>query len=148
MALERDRLLGLFTTEQHSAFGLVMESINSNRSCNVFAVLASAGCGKTVFANGLAAAVRAQGRSAICVAASALAAMLLLGGTTSHSKFHIPIPANDGTVCHFSSAERDMIRHADIILYDECSMVHLRPDCWEAGLDMREKKADKGKKSL
>ena len=122
--LERDRLLELFTDEQRAGLELVMASVGTMRPCNVFAVLASGGCGKTIFGNGLAAAIRAQGRIAICVAASALAAMLLDGGTTAHSKFHIPIPANDGTVCHFSATERDLFRSADIILYDECSMVH------------------------
>ena len=122
--VERDRLLGLLTQEQHAGFNLVMSSINSLRPCNTFSVISSAGCGKTVLANALAATVRANGRVAICVAASALAAMLLDGGTTAHSKFHIPIPANDGTVCYFSSAERELIRRADIVLYDECSMVH------------------------
>jgi hypothetical protein len=50
--------------------------------------------------------------------------MLLLGGTTSHSRLHIPIPANDGTICYFNSDDRNVIRNADVILFDECSMVH------------------------
>ncbi len=123
-AAERDRLTALFTPEQASGFELVMASIGSQLASNTFTVLASAGCGKTVFANGLAAAVRARGRVAVCVAASALAAMLLMGGRTAHSQFHIPIPSNDTTVCHFTHADKLMMRHADLILWDECSMIH------------------------
>jgi ATP-dependent DNA helicase PIF1 len=122
--VERDRLVAMMTAEQRAGYVTVMASIGSPRSCNVFALLSSAGCGKTVFANAVASSVRATGRIAICVAASALAAMLLLGGTTAHSRFHIPIPANDGTVCCFSADDRHLIRSADVILYDECSMVH------------------------
>jgi hypothetical protein len=122
--VERDRLVAMLNLEQRSGYDTVMAAIGSQRDCNVFAVLSSAGCGKTVFANAVAATVRALGRIAICVAASALAAMLLLGGTTAHSRFHIPIPANDGTICCFSSDDKDLIRSADVILYDECSMVH------------------------
>jgi hypothetical protein len=122
--VERDRLVALLTAEQSVAFSMIMAAVGSPNESNVFAVLSSAGCGKTVFANAIAATVRARGRVAICVAASALAAMLLLGGSTAHSKFHIPIPANDGTMCCFSSDDRYLLRNADVILYDECSMVH------------------------
>jgi len=123
-ATERDQLLQLFTDEQHAALTTVSNSIGSNSSCNVFAVLASAGCGKTVFANGLAASVRSRGGIVISVAASALAAMLLVQGSTAHSTFHIPIPANDCSMCHLSICERRWIREAQLIIYDECSMVH------------------------
>ena len=122
--LECERLAAMFTEEQAAAFDLIMESAGSQREGNVFAVLASGGCGKTLFANGLAAAERALGRPAICVAASALAAMLLTGGKTAHSQFHIPIPSNDTTVCHFSYAEKILLRQARIIIWDECSMIH------------------------
>jgi ATP-dependent DNA helicase PIF1 len=122
--LERDRLVPMLTVEQRSGYDAVMASIGSDRSCKVMAVLSSAGCGKTVFANAIASTVRSRGNVAICVAASALAAMLLLGGTTAHSRFHIPIPADDGSICCWSSDDRALLRSADVILYDECSMVH------------------------
>jgi hypothetical protein len=86
--------------------------------------MASAGCGKTVFANGLASHLRAQGRTVICVAASALAAMLLLGGATAHSTFHIPIPANETSTCNLTYVERAALQRVSLIIYDECSMVH------------------------
>ncbi len=122
---ERDRLMLLFTAEQHAAVSAVIESIGSNNHCNVFALLASAGCGKTVFANGLSMMLRCQNRIVVTVAASALAAMLLMGGSTAHSYFHIPIPANEYTTCNLSYDEKCLLRRSDVIVYDECSMVHL-----------------------
>lgn len=122
--VERDRLLQLFTDEQHSALAAVLQSIGNVGHSNVFALLASAGCGKTVFANGLAAILRSRNRVVVTVAASALAAMLLFGGSTAHSYFHIPIPANEYTMCNLNIEERRILRIADVILYDECSMVH------------------------
>ena len=122
--VERDRLVAMLNVEQRTGYDTVMAAIGSQRACNIFAVLSSAGCGKTVFANAVASTVRASGSTAVCVAASALAAMLLLGGTTAHSRFHIPIPANDGTICCFSVDDKNLLRSADVILYDECSMVH------------------------
>ncbi len=122
--LERDRLLRLFTAEQHSALEAILASISGPNHCNVFALLASAGCGKTVFANGLAWTLRCRHLSVVTVAASALAAMLLSGGSTAHSHLHIPIPANEYTMCSLSLDERRTLRAASVIIYDECSMVH------------------------
>jgi hypothetical protein len=123
-AAERDRLLQLFTGEQSDALNTIIASIGSNNGINVFAVLASAGCGKTVFANGLAASVRSRGGVVMSVAASALAAMLLTMGSTAHSQFHIPIPANEYSICSLSAEERSQLKLADVIIWDECSMIH------------------------
>ena len=126
----------MFTDEQHEAMSAVITSIdNEHASSNVFALMSSAGCGKTVFANGLAANLRAQGRNVICVAASALAAMLLIGGSTAHSTFHIPIPANETSTCNLTYEEREALKRASLIIYDECSMVHADiADCVERTL--------------
>jgi hypothetical protein len=122
--VECERLTAMFTAEQTAGYHLILESIHSNDPSSVFAVLASGGTGKTLFANGLAAAVRSRGSIAVCVAASALAAMLLTGGKTAHSEFHIPIPSNDTTMCCFTYAEKQLLRRADLIIWDECSMIH------------------------
>ncbi len=119
-----DSLLPQFTDEQRAALHQVTEAIASGQHCKVFALLASAGCGKTLFANGIAAYLRAQGLKVMCVAASALAAMLLTGGTTAHSALHIPIPCHESSTCNLSGADRIALRHTALIIYDECSMVH------------------------
>ena len=120
----KDQLLPLFTMEQSDAMQQVLLSIRCDAPCNVFALLSSAGCGKTAFANGLAATIRADGGIVVCVAASALAAMLLSRGRTAHSALHIPIPANDSTMCNLSYSDRALLQSADVIIYDEISMVH------------------------
>jgi hypothetical protein len=120
----RDELLPMLTAEQQEAMRDVIASIDNEHECNVFTLLASAGCGKTIFANGLASNLRAQGRTVVCVAASAMAAMLLIGGATAHSTFHIPIPANETTACNLSYEERESLKRVSLIIYDECSMVH------------------------
>lgn len=120
--VEMDKLLPMFTAEQHDALRQVVAAYESGSS-NVFVLLASAGCGKTVFANGLAAYFRTQRRQVVCVAASALAAMLLSGGSTAHSAFHLPIPCNDSTTCNLTASQRAHLKIVDIIVYDECSMV-------------------------
>lgn len=124
-AAVRDRILAVFTDEQHNALRAVADAINGNSQFKIFALIASAGVGKTVFANGLAAYTRAQGRSVICAAASGLAAMLLEGGTTAHSAFGIPIPVNETSVCNLTHAERLFLKDVDLIIWDECSMIHV-----------------------
>jgi hypothetical protein len=60
----------------------------------------------------------------VCVAASALAASLLEGGHTAHHALHIPIPANDGTFCCLTYSERLILKSANLIIWDEASMIH------------------------
>lgn len=119
-----ERLRPLLSEEQKHAVQRVMDSVLLQQGFNVFAVLCSAGTGKTLFANFLACSLRSQDRVVVCVAASALAASLLENGHTAHHALHIPIPANDGTYCCLSVAERSMLRRADLIIWDEASMIH------------------------
>jgi len=119
----RDAILPTFTGEQAHALHDIIAAIHSEQDSKVFALMASAGVGKTVFANGLTASLRAQNKFVVCVAASALAAGLLLDGSTAHSSFHIPIPANESTMCNLTRADRISLRDADLIIWDECSMV-------------------------
>ena len=120
----RDQILPQLTDEQNDALNRIVSAINQDQDSKLFALISSAGCGKTIFANGLASFLRASNRSVICVAASALAAMLLRHGVTAHSTFHIPIPANEHSMCNLSAADRAYIKAASLIIYDECSMVH------------------------
>ncbi len=119
-----ETLRPLLSVEQLHAIDCVMESVLHDRGSNVFGVFGSAGTGKTLFANFVACSLRSQGKVVICVAASALAASLLEGGHTAHHTLHIPIPAHDTTYCSFSVAERQLIRQAALIIWDEASMIH------------------------
>ena len=114
----------LLSEEQRAAVQCVVDSAVLQSGTNVFAALCSAGTGKTLFANYLACLLRSQGRVVVCVAASALAASLLEGGHTAHHALHIPIPANDGTFCCLTYSERLILKSADLIIWDEASMIH------------------------
>ena len=120
----RDVLIPQFSDEQHAAMRQILTAIEQDHDTKLFGLLASAGCGKTLFANALAAHLRAEHRSVLCVAASGLAAILLQEGSTAHSALKIPIPANETTMCNLSVADRAAIRNTSLIIYDECSMVH------------------------
>jgi hypothetical protein len=65
-----------FNPKQKDTFDKVMDSVNNNNR-NLFFLLSA---GKTHVCNTISAAVRAQGKVALCVAFSAIATLLLDGG--------------------------------------------------------------------
>eukprot|EP00918_Siedleckia_nematoides_P095730 GHVU01210061.1.p1 GENE.GHVU01210061.1~~GHVU01210061.1.p1 ORF type:complete len:483 (-),score=34.49 GHVU01210061.1:465-1856(-) len=89
-------------------------------------VLASAGTGKTMLHNYLLDTCRLSGEVAIAVAISGIAASLLHGGRTFHSRFKCPLDVSDGLMLNIStrSALADLIRRATFIVIDEISMAH------------------------
>ena len=84
------------------------------------------GCGKTFTTNLLLAAVRARGLVALPVASSGIAALLMHGGRTAHSRFKIPIDITAASVCNLplQSDAAKLVRAADLIVWDEAPMAH------------------------
>ena len=56
----------------------------------------------------------------ICVTSSGIAALLIIGGRTSHSCFKIPINIDELSTCQFSK-NSDL---AELIIWDEAPMQH------------------------
>jgi len=119
----RDEIVSQFSLEQQTAMSTVLTSIQNANAPNVHCVLAPAGCGKSWFVNGITWHLRAEGKIVLNVAASALAATLLLSGSTAHSTFKIPIPTTDTSYCGLKAADRELIRQCSLVCYDEVSMV-------------------------
>jgi len=113
-----------FNPEQMEAFDKVMDSATTT--------------GKVVFpsqrrrrwkdhvSNTIAAAIRAQGKVALCVASSAIAALLLDGGRTAHSRFKIPIPINETSTCNIAKGDHmhGVLKETKLIIWDEAPMQH------------------------
>ena len=114
-----------FNPEQKEAFDKVMESANNNRG-KLFFLLSAGGGGKTHISNTIAAAIRSQGKVALCVASSAIAALLLDGGRTAHSRFKIPIPINDTSTCNIAKGDHmhGVLKETKLIIWDEAPMQH------------------------
>ena len=115
----------LFSNEQRQIYDDAMHSINTN-SGNIFFLHSAGGCGKTFVANTIAAAVRAQGKIALCMASSGIAALLLDGGRTAHSTFKIPIEIDEASTCNISrgSDVHQLLEQTSIIIWDEVPMQH------------------------
>ena len=82
--------------------------------------------------NTLIAYYKVKNQIVIPVASSGIAALLLDGGMTAHSKFKIPIVVNELSVCNIKlqSPEAQAIRDAKLIIWDEATMANKY--CFEA----------------
>ncbi|KAH9547373.1 hypothetical protein CY35_11G030800 [Sphagnum magellanicum] len=72
--------------------------------------------------------VRAQGRVAIVVASSSIAALLLDGGRTAHSHFKIPVQDLNSTSTCYINRDSDLaalLQAAALIMWDEAVMMHM-----------------------
>ena len=117
---------GLFNAEQRSVFDSAMDSVNNNKGKMLF-IHSAGGCGKTCVCNTIAAAVRAKGKVALCVASSGIAALLLEGGQTAHSRLGIPPESlTDTTVARIkrNSDMHKVLWETDVIIWDEVPMQH------------------------
>ncbi len=70
--------------------------------------------------------IRSEGKIGIAVATSGIASNLLDGGQTAHSIFKIPLQINNESTCNvkINSEIADLIRLADVIIWDEAVMAH------------------------
>ncbi|KAL0291749.1 UNVERIFIED_CONTAM: hypothetical protein Scaly_2621600 [Sesamum calycinum] len=94
--------------DQMRAFKIITEKIYSSSSGTYF-IDGPGGSGKTFLYRALLADVRSKGYIALAVATSGVAAALLPGGRTTHSRFKIPIDIDGKTKCemkHFVSLDK------------------------------------------
>ncbi|KAH0680026.1 hypothetical protein KY285_021034 [Solanum tuberosum] len=105
------------------AYNVITDRIFSNKSVAFF-VDGPGGTGKTFLYRALLAIVRSMGNIALATATSGVAASILPGGRTAHSRFKIPIDLDDNTSCNISkeSSLAGLIRDAKLIVWDEVSM--------------------------
>ncbi|CAN1274859.1 ATP-dependent DNA helicase PIF1 [Linum perenne] len=104
--------------EQRYAFDQITDSVYNNKS-QLFFIEGFGGTGKTFLWKVISMNLRAEKKVVLCVATSGIAALLMTGGRTAHSRFHIPIDC-DST----SSPLADLIRDTSLIIWDEAPMAH------------------------
>jgi hypothetical protein len=65
-----------------------------------------------------------MGLIAIAIATSGIAASIMPGGHTAHSRFKIPIKLDDNNVCNFSkqSGTTALLQTTSLIIWDEVAM--------------------------
>lgn len=85
-----------------------------------------AGYGKTFTFKVIAATIRAQNGIVLCVGSTGLAAQNLEGGRTAHSRFKIPIPIFEDSLCAIKaeSSLAKLIKESSLIIWDEIFSVN------------------------
>ncbi|XP_022847592.1 uncharacterized protein LOC111370120 [Olea europaea var. sylvestris] len=114
-----------FNKEQRFAYDKVMEKVK-NDSSGTFFIDGPGGTGKTFLYKALLTAVRGQHFIALATTSSGVAASLLPGGRTAHSRFKIPLETIGEVNCSVSkqSALGIMLKMSGLIIWDEAPMVN------------------------
>ncbi|XP_062094052.1 uncharacterized protein LOC133800096 [Humulus lupulus] len=110
-------------SEQQQVYNVVLEKVLSNQN-DAFFVYGPSGTGKTFLYRALLATVRSRNLVALATALSGVAASILPGGRTAHSRFKLPLDTDEKTTCCVSkqSALANLLRAAKLIIWDEAPM--------------------------
>jgi len=90
------------------------------------------GTGKTYLWKAITTKLRLEGKKVLAVASSGIAALLLQGGRTAHSRFHIPINITEESTCEIKQGSHlaELVKKTSLILWDEAPMANKH--CFEA----------------
>ena len=103
----------------------------------LFFLNAPGGCEKAFLIDTLLAAVQGMGKIATVAASSGITTELLEGGRTAHSRFKIPIPISENSVCSISLQSQDakLLQMTSLIVWDEVMMSSVyHVDCVDRSL--------------
>ena len=132
-SLKREHEIFFFglNNEQRLIYNSIMAAVTSDRG-GIFFVYGHGGTGNTYLYRIILSAIRSKGKIALVVASSGIAASLLPGGRTAHSRFHIPINVNDDSTCDIKQRSQtvELLSKTSIILWDEAPMA--QRNCFEA----------------
>lgn len=131
LAAEHSQLLASLTDEQRRIYDKIMLSVEQERR-GLFFLYGYGGTGKTYIWRTLSAALRSKGEIVLTVASSGIAALLIPGGRTAHSRFVIPIDINEESTCTITQGSplAELIIKTKLIIWDEAPMAHKY--CFEA----------------
>ncbi|XP_072066667.1 uncharacterized protein [Arachis hypogaea] len=100
--------------------------IQEELESGVFFVDGPGGSGKIFLYRAIIAELRNKGHIVLVTASSGIAATLLPGGRTAHSRFKIPINAEPSSICNISKQSdlAKLIRQTTTIIWDEAPMAN------------------------
>ena len=122
---KHDSLFQSLNDEQKLVFHEVMDSVEHQRG-KLFFLNGLGGTGKTYLYTTIITKLRAMKKIVLPVASSGIAALLLPGGRTAHSRFKIPLNQQEHTMCDIKpgSVLAELLKETDLIIWDEAPMTH------------------------
>lgn len=118
--------------QQRHAYDTIVAAIATDPEHAHFFLQGAGETGKTFLYQALCNHFRAQDQIVLCVASSGIAAELLPGGRTSHSRFQIPLVLHEKSMTMMTGGSKaaELIRQAGLIVWDEVPMQNKH--CFEA----------------
>ncbi|XP_062199927.1 uncharacterized protein LOC133902351 [Phragmites australis] len=109
--------------EQRAAYDKILSAVDSDEG-GMFFVDGPGGTGKTFLYKALLATIHMQQKIVVATTTSSVAASIMPGGRTAHSRFKIPLSVDDGAFCSFTkqSGTAKLLRMASLIIWDEASI--------------------------
>ena len=122
---ELDEQIKRLNSSQKHIYDTIEHSV-LNGCGHTFFVYGYGGTGKTFLWNTLLNSIRSQGKIALAVASSGIAALLLPGGRTPHSRFRIPLDIHEHSVCAIKKNTQlaELIQQTSLIIWDESPVNH------------------------
>jgi len=120
-----EEYLAKLNAGQREAYDQILASV-INKEGRLFFVNGPGGCGKSFLWNTLGHTVRGQQLIVLCIASSGIAALILIGGQTTHSALGVPIDIHGDSFCNIKkgSMKAELLRHVSLIIWDEPPMQH------------------------
>ena len=117
------KLINTLNAEQMAGYNEILDHVLNHKG-NVFFVDGPGGTGKTYLYRALLAKVRSMGLIAVATTTSGIAASIMPGGRTAHSRFKIPIKLCENSICNFTkqSGTAALLRTSSLIIWDEVAM--------------------------
>nr|XP_027127530.1 uncharacterized protein LOC113743677 [Coffea arabica] len=124
--LESDlQKIDLLNNDQKTAFDIITHAVFQKKH-GCFFVDGPGGTGKTFLYRALLAEARSKGFIALATASCGVAASILPGGRTAHSRFNIPLDTTKNKNCRISkqSSSAELLQKASLIIWDEAPMIN------------------------
>ncbi|XP_071719248.1 uncharacterized protein [Rutidosis leptorrhynchoides] len=123
LANEHSDFITKLTSEQKEAYDQIIKVVDHGKGA-VFFLYSYGGTGKNFLWKTLSAALRSKGEIVLNVASSGIAALLLSGGRTAHSRFNILLHPTDESFYTISPSSKlgELIRRVKLLIWDEASM--------------------------
>ncbi|XP_074370672.1 uncharacterized protein LOC141711871 [Apium graveolens] len=113
----------LLNDEHKIVYDSILDNINQKKG-GIFFVYGSGGCGKTFLCQTLCCRLRSEHKIVLPVASCGIAAVLLPGGRTAHSRFHIPLKLDENCSAglRYGTDISELLQRTDLIIWDEAPM--------------------------